>query len=159
MSLSLKKEKMIEYLNCAKAPDESFTCMLWGTVFADISRFQNRAVVSLVMAFTPTPGVAGSLDNAFCYIGLTEKTLYVIALDTYNTTKITGTFALPLVHITALTLRKGLLGVSYTVEIVCGEYISLTVKGLWLGTDIKDQKERMGTFVSRIEALKTSISG
>jgi len=157
MSLSLKKEKMIEYLEGAKAQDENFRCMLWGTVYAKFSSFQNRSATSWVMAFTPAPGVAGSLNNAFCYIGLTEKSLYVIALDAYNTARITGTFALPFANITSLKVRKALLGGSHTVEIESGDFIRLTVKGISLGTDIKDQKERMAGFLAEIEALQSSI--
>jgi len=73
MSLSLKKEKMIAYLEGAKAQDEEFKCMLWGTVYAQTSNFENRSAMSIAMAFTPAPGVSGSLNNAFCYIGMTEK--------------------------------------------------------------------------------------
>ena len=78
----------------------------------------------------------------------------MIALDAYDTSRITGTFALPFANITSLTVRKALLGGSRKVEIECGEFISLTVKGISLGTDIKDQKERMAEFLTAIEALK-----
>lgn len=158
MSLSLKKEKMIEYLEGAKAQEENFKCMLWGTVYAKISSFQNRSAVSTAMAFTGAPGVSGSLNNAFCYIGLTEKSMYVIALDAYNTSRITGTFALPFANITSLNVRKALLGGSHTVEIECGEFISLTVKGISLGTNMKDQKERLVGFLAEIDTLKRSIT-
>ena len=159
MSLSLKKEKMIEYLEGAKAQDENFRCMLWGTVYAKSSSFQNRSAASIAMAFTSAPGVSGSLNNAFCYIGITEKSLYAIALDAYNTSRITGTFVLPFANITSLNVREALLGGSHKVEIECGEFVSLAVKGISLGTDIKDQKERMLDFLTTIEALKGSIPG
>ena len=156
MSLSLKKEKMIEYLESAKVQGENFRCMLWGTVFANISSFQNRSAVSIAMSFTLVPGVAGSLNNAFCYIGLTEQSLYVIALDTYNTSKITGTFALPFANITSVKVRKALIGGSHTIDIECGEFISLTVKSTSLGTNIKDQKERMEEFLKVMKVLTPS---
>ena len=154
MNLSLKKEKMIEYLENAKAQGETYRCMLWGTVNAKFSSFQNRSAASIFMAFTPAPGVAGSLNNAFCYIGLTDQSIYVIALDAYNTSRITGTFALPFTKITSLKVRKALLSGSHIVEIECGEFVSLTVKGISLGTDIKDQKARKEQFLSAIKALE-----
>ncbi|MCL1854410.1 MAG: hypothetical protein FWF86_01640 [Clostridia bacterium] len=157
MSLSLKKEKMIEYLESEKARDENFKCMLWGTVYAKLSSFENRSVVSKIMTIKGAPGVAGTLNNAFCYIGMTEKSLYVTALDAYDTSRITATFAMPFANITSLNVRKGLFGGSQTVMIECGEPISLTVKGISLGTDIKDQKERMAEFLTAIEALKGSV--
>ena len=83
----------------------------------------------------------------------------MIALDAYDTSRITGTFALPFANITSLNVRKALLGGSHKVEIVCGEFVSLTVKGISLGTDIKDQKERMVEFLAAIEALKGSMPG
>ena len=156
MGLSLKKDEMIQYLEAAKAQDETFRCMLWGTVIADISKFQNRSAMSIAMFFTPVPGVAGSLNNAFCYIGLTEKCLYVISLDAYNTSRITGTFTLPFADITMLEVRKTMLGASHTVEIECGGFLSLTVKGVSLGTNIKDQKQRMADFLEMIQPLSTA---
>jgi len=158
MGLSLKKEKMVEYLENAKGQAENFRCMLWGTVFAKRSNFHDRSIVSKIMAFSPAPGVASSsLNNAFCYIGLTSQNLYVIALDAYNTSKITGTFTIPFANITSLNIRKSILGGSHTIEIGYGEFVSLTVKGISIGTDIKDQKERMAEFLSVMESWKERI--
>ena len=159
MGLSLKKEEMIEYLDDAKARDESFRCMLWGTVIANPSSYQNQGTVSKAMIRSSAPGIAGSRYQKFCYIGLTEKSLYVIAVDTYNTSKIIGTFAFPLAKITSLNTRKGLLGVSHTVAIECGEVVALTVKRTSLGTNIKDQKTRMEDFIAALETLKGGIPG
>ena len=157
MGLSLKKEEMIEFLENVKAQDESFRCMLWGTVIASPSSYQNQGVLSKAISRSTAPGVAGSLYQKFCYIGLTEKSLYVIAVDIYNTSNIIGTFAFPLSMITSLKTRKGLLNVSYIVEIVCGDAISLTVKRTSLGTNIKDQGTRMEDFVSAMEKMKGGI--
>ena len=157
MGISLKKEKMIEYLEKAKAHDETFRCMLWGTVHANLTSFQNRSAASVIMFFAGAPGISGSLSGAFCYIGLTEKSLYVVALDAYNTSKITGTFCLPFTKITSLSVRKAFIGVSHIVQIECGDTIRLTVKGTSIGTDIKDQKERMAIFLSEANALKNNL--
>jgi len=46
---------------------------------------------------------------------------------------------LPYADITSLKVSKTMLGASHTVDIVCGGYLSLVVKGVSLGTDIKDQ--------------------
>jgi len=81
MNFILKKEKMIAYLEGIKAKGETFTCMLWGIVHANISSFHDRSAMSWISAFTFGEGVWGSLDKACCYIGLTEKRLYVVALD------------------------------------------------------------------------------
>ena len=155
MGLSLKQEEMILFLEDAKAPGETFSCMLWGTVYADFSSFKDHSAASILMASTLTAGVAGSLNNAFCYIGLTENSIYVIGLDAYNTSTITASFALPLATITMLNIRKAPLGASHTIEIESGEYVSLTVKGTSIGTNIKDQKERMQFFLAEMEKLKT----
>jgi len=155
MGLSLKKEEMVQFLENVKAPGETFSSMLWGTVIANLTSFQNRSAVSIIMAFTPAPGVGGSLNNAFCYIGLTERSLYVVAVDAYNTSKITGTFALPLVNISSLKVRKTAFGASHTIDVEYGgEFISLTVKSTSVGTNIKDQKERMAAFLTAMEALQ-----
>ena len=157
MGLSLKLEEMIDYLEDAKAPGETFSCMLWGTVYADISNFQDHSAASIAVASTLQAGVAGSLNNAFCYIGLTDKSIYVIGLDAYNTSRITASFALPLANITLLNIRKAPLGASHTIEIESGEYVSLTVKGTSIGTNIKDQKDRMNAFLASMETLKNSM--
>ena len=158
MSLSLKKEKMVEFLEGAKAQGENFKCMLWGTVYADLPIIENRSAMSIAMLFTLAPGVSGTVNNAFCYIGLTEKSLYVIALDTYDTSRVIGTFTLPFENMTSIKIRKALIGGSHTVEVECGSFISLTVKSISLGTNIKDQKIRMEGFLAEMEALKGSIS-
>ena len=157
MGLSLKQEEMINYLEAAKVPGETFSCMLWGTVYADISNFENHSAASQIMALTLQPGVSGSLNNAFCYIGLTEASLYVIALDSYNTSKITAHFVLPYANTTSLEIRKAPLGVSHTLEIACGELVVLTVKGTSIGTNIKDQKARMEFFLAAMEKLKADF--
>jgi len=159
MSLSLKKDKMIEYLEDAKVHDEEFECMLWGTVNAKFTSFTNRSAASMAMAFTHAPGVAGSLNNAFCYIGMTGQSLYVIALDSYNTSRITGTFSIPFTSIASLKVRKGIFGITHTVEVESDEFVRLTVKGVSLGTDIKDQKDRMKVFLSKTKALIDSLGG
>lgn len=155
MGLSLKKEEMIQFLEELKTPGENFNCMLWGTVIGDMSSFQGQSTATRFIAEFGGVGVTGSLNNAFCYIGLTEQGLYVIALDAYNTSKIIGTFAFPFVNITSLNVRKGL--GSYTVDVVYGGSISLTVKGTSIGTNIKDQKEQMAAFLAAIESLKGSF--
>jgi len=157
MGLSLKREEMIEFLEAAKMPGESFNCMLWGTVYADISNFYNHSVASIIMSLTFRPGVAGLLDNAFCYIGLTEQSVYVVALDSYNTSKITGQFALPYENIASMNISKAPFGVSHTVTIECGELVSLTVKSTSIGTNIKDQKTRMELFLVTMEKLKADF--
>ena len=155
MGLSLKSEEMVQFLENAKTPGETFRHMLWGTATSkDLLSFKNRSVASAIMFFTATPGAAGMLAQAFCYIGMTDNCLYVIALDAYNTSKIVGTFALPYADITSLKLRKTMLGASYTIDIECGGYLSLVVKGVSLGTDIKDQKERMEGFLTALEGWK-----
>ena len=151
MGLSLKKEEMIQYLENIKAPGENFSCMLWGTVIAKLSSFHDHSAASIIMAFTLAPGVGGFLNNAFCYIGVTEQKIYVVALDSYNTSKIVGTFAVPFANITSF--KGGKAFGSYTVTLECGERISLTVKSTSVGTNIKDQKERMAEFVTAMEAL------
>ena len=157
MGLSLKQEEMVEFLEDAKAPGETFKCMLWGTVYASYSSFQNHSAVSKLVADSAGAGVAGSLNNAFCYIGLTDQCLYVIGLDTYNTSIITASFALPLANVTLLNIRKAPFGASHTIEIESGDYVSLTVKGVSIGTNIKDQKERMQAFLAEIEAIKSKM--
>jgi hypothetical protein len=158
MGLSLKKEKMAEYLENAKAQDENFKCMLWGTVIAKLPKFEGRTLVSKIMFFTPAPGIGGSMpNNAFCYIGVTEKSFYVIALDAYDTSKIIGTFMLPFADITSFAARKAFLGGSHVVEIECEGHVHLTVKNTSIGTNIKDQKERVAAFLAEMETLKGLI--
>jgi hypothetical protein len=157
MGLSLKKEEMISFLENVKIPGETFRHMLWGTATStDLMSFQNRSAASIIIFFTASAGVSGSLIQAFCYIGMTDTSLYVVALDAYNTSQIVGTFTLPYANITSLKIRKTALGASHTIEIDIegGGFISLVVKGISIGTDIKDQKERMAGFLAAIEGWK-----
>jgi hypothetical protein len=157
MGLSLKKEEMISFLEEVKTPGETFRHMLWGTATSeDLASFENRSITSVIMSFSSASGVSGSLIQAFCYIGLTDTSLYVVALDAYNTSKIVGTFTLPYGIITSLKVRKTAFGASHTIDIDVegGGFVSLVVKGVSIGTDIKDQKERMAGFLAAIEGWK-----
>jgi hypothetical protein len=158
VGLSLKKEEMAAFLEETKVPGECFRCMLWGTVRADPESFRNQSVISsLTDDDSSIPGVVGSEDSGFCYIGLTDQSLYVVAVNALNTSMITGRWVIPFVNITALSLHKGLLGNSYAIGIEYGERIDLTVKSVSIGTNIKDQKERMKFFVAAVESLKARI--
>ena len=157
MGLSLKKDEMIKFLQEIKADGETFSCMLWGVCYAKLPIFENRSTASIIMLFSLRPGVAGTIDNAFCYIGITQKSLYVIALDAYNTSKVISSFAVPFTSINSLKMKKGMTG-SYTVDVESEGNIRLVVKSTSLGTDIKDQKERLTGFVVQIEALQESLA-
>ena len=158
MGWSLKREKMTEFLENIKTPGENFRCMLWGTIYTNPLNFQNRSVASIAMSMTGTPGVVGSLSGGFCYIGLTDQSLYVVAVDSYNTSIVTGNFAIPFADMKFLKMRVALFGVSRTVEVTSDVlYMSLTVKGVTLGTDIYDQKERMWEFWQTMESLRDRL--
>jgi len=155
MGLSLKAAEMNQFLESIKVPGENFKCMLWGTVTStDLHSFQNRSAASAIMFFAGVPGAAGSLSNCFCYIGVTEYSLYVVALDAYNTSKIVGSFNLPYAHITSLKVFKTAFGASHSIDIECGGFVNLTVKSTSIGTDIKDQKQRMELFLATMELWK-----
>ena len=152
MGLSLKKAEMIKFLEEAKQPDEEFSCMLWGTVMADLPLIEGRTFASTIMQFMPVGGVAAMPDNAFCYIGVTQKCLYTIAVDSYNTSKVLASFALPFDKMKSLTVRKSKLTGSYVIVALSDDgYVNLTVKNISLGTDIKDQKQRVQQFIAEIE--------
>ena len=157
MGLSLKQQEMVEFLESAKQKNESFKVMLWGTIIADLPLLEDRTIASAIMVFMPVGGVAAMPNNAFCYIGISEKCLYAIALDAYNTSKIIGTFVLPFDQLTALNVRKTMLG-SYVVEATCEDsFVSLTVKNTALGTNIKDQKQRVEIFMEEIQKVKDTV--
>ena len=188
MNLSLKKENMTEYLEAVKAQGEFFICMLWGTVIPDLSNVENLSIFStgadLIIPnsqnpsyFQFAPDVIEWFNNAmprakmkyirrinaypsFCYIGLSEKSLYVVAVDRSDTSRIIGTIALPLASITSLKIRKTILG-SIILNITgdSSGHAILTIKGTSTGTDIEDQRERMAAFLAAIDALKTDIPG
>jgi len=160
MGISLKKDEMVQFLDAAKTPEENFTIMLWGTVYAKASRFQDRSGASEFMIDEGGTGVTSSLNDVFCYAGLTDRSLYVVALDSYNTSKIISTIRVPFEQIAKLNVRKAPFGASYTAEVHFAEdYVGVTVKSTSLGTNIKDQKERMNLFLTQIEALQGSIPG
>ena len=127
--------------------------MLWGRVYAKFTKFHDRSAATLI--FILAPGVGGAINNAFCYIGTTATSFYIGAVDPYNTDKKIGEFTIPYSEITALKVYKSSLGGEHRVEIDCGERITLAVKSLSLGTNIKDQKERFTQFIADMNVLKT----
>ena len=157
MGLSLKQKEMVEFLEAAKQGNESFITMLWGTIIAELPLIEGRTAVSAIMQFMPVGGVAAMPNNAFCYIGVSDRSLYAIALDAYNTSKIIGTFVVPFNRMSALQVRKTMLG-SYVVDAICEDgSVNLTVKNTSLGTDIKDQKQRVEAFITEIQRIKDTL--
>jgi hypothetical protein len=155
MGLSLKKEDMVTFLEEIKEDDESFKCMLWATLYAKLPVFKGKSTVSKVMQFTLTPGVGGMINNSFCYAGITDKTLYVVAVDSYDTSRVIATFKLPFSDMEVFKINKGLMGV-YKLTIDTGNQVILTLKSTSIGTNIKDQKERVVDFLAAVEPLKTN---
>jgi len=141
---------MVEFLENIKTQGETFICMLWGTVYADASLYVKESKL-----LSGTYGVSGSPNERFCYIGLTDKSLYVVAVAPLDTTAIVGSFKFSFDELTRLIIRKGLLG-TRTVEVAGNHNVKLTVKPISLGTDINDQKTRMVAFMAEIEKLKGS---
>lgn len=169
MSLSLKKEQMEVFLRQSAGEGAQFSCMLWGVIIASPAEyFEMGSTATLIASGLLVPGVAGSLSQAFCYIGCTSDCIYMVAVDTYRTENAVARFTIPFAQINAVKAKKSLLSGTYTVEIDSvmidpgeGEgpeelpaWFMLQVKDTSMGTNIKDQKENKERFLGILEQIK-----
>ena len=93
MSLMMNGEDMNRMLEELRPEGETYTGKAWGTI----------------MGGTITALALGALSNVYCYVGVTENSLVIATLETFDISHIYGKVCLPFTDIKALKIGRGII--------------------------------------------------
>ena len=95
----------------------------------------------------------GALSNAYCYLGVTEKHLNMVIVNSVNVSKL-KTGSLPLSSITKAEVKGGLLPGRKVVMLHFGkEKMKISLMNNAIGSDIQGQKENVEMFCQIVSKL------
>lgn len=96
----------------------------------------------------------GALSNAYCYLGVTEKHLNMVIVNSVNVSKIENRLSLPLSSITKAEVKGGLLPGRKVVMLHFGkEKMKISLMNNAIGSDIQGQKENVEMFCQIVSKL------
>ena len=96
----------------------------------------------------------GALSNAYCYMGVTEKHLNMVIVNSVNVSKIENRLSLPLSSITKAEVKGGLLPGRKVVMLHFGkEKMKISLMNNAIGSDIQRQKENVEMFCQIVSKL------
>ena len=93
MTLFMNEKDMNEMLDSICPEGETYQGKAWGTL----------------MSGTAEMLALGALSNVYCYVGVTEKTLVIAVLETFDISHIYGKICIPFDQFDELKVQKGLL--------------------------------------------------
>ena len=93
MTLFMNEKDMNEMLASICPDGETYQGKAWGTL----------------MSGTAEMLALGALSNVYCYVGVTEKTLVIAVLETFDISHIYGKICIPFDQFDELKVQKGLL--------------------------------------------------
>ena len=97
----------------------------------------------------------GALSNVYCYVGVTEKTLVIAVLETFDISHIYGKICIPFDRFDELKVQKGLLPSQRIIKAKSGKTkIKLSLVNNSITAKIKDQKQGMLAICEALERLK-----
>ena len=92
MTLFMNEKDMNEMLDSICPEGETYQGKAWGTL----------------MSGTAEMLALGALSNVYCYVGVTEKTLVIAVLETFDISHIYGKICIPFDQFDELKVQKGL---------------------------------------------------
>ena len=102
--LTMNEKDKNEMLEAILKENEAYQCKLWAVIMAGADTYALIGGLS-----TLTGGAAAALSNAYCYLGVTEKHLNMVIVNSVNVSKIENRLSLPLSSITKAEVKGGLL--------------------------------------------------
>ena len=143
MTLFMNEKDMNEMLDSICPEGETYQGKAWGTL----------------MSGTAEMLALGALSNVSCYVGVTEKTLVIAVLETFDISHIYGKICIPFDQFDELKVQKGLLPSQRIIKAKSGKTkIKLSLVNNSITAKIKDQKQGMLAICEVLERLKHSLS-
>lgn len=139
MTLFMNEKDMNEMLASICPDGETYQGKAWGTL----------------MSGTAEMLALGALSNVYCYVGVTEKTLVIAVLETFDISHIYGKIYIPFDQFDELKVQKGLLPSQRIIKAKSGKTkIKLSLVNNSITAKIKDQKQGMLAICEVLERLK-----
>ena len=139
MTLFMNEKDMNEMLDSICPEGETYQGKAWGTL----------------MSGTAEMLALGALSNVYGYVGVTEKTLIIAVLATFDISHIYGKILLPFKQLDKVKVQKGLLPSQRIIKAKSGKTkIKLSLVNNSITAKIKDQKQGMRVICEALEYLK-----
>lgn len=139
MTLFMNEKDMNEMLASICPDGETYQGKAWGTL----------------MSGTAEMLALGALSNVYCYVGVTEKTLVIAVLETFDISHIYSKICIPFDQFDELKVQKGLLPSQRIIKAKSGKTkIKLSLVNNSITAKIKDQKQGMLAICEALERLK-----
>ena len=139
MALLMNAADMDRMLEEIRPEGETYTGKAWGTIMGG-------AVEILAL---------GALSNVYCYVGVTERSLVIAILETFDISHIYGKVCLPFDQIRELKIGHGLMPSQRIIKLKAeGVMLKLSLVNNTLTTRGIDQKSGMKTILAALEQVK-----
>ncbi|MBE5062606.1 hypothetical protein INF30_04915 [Lachnospiraceae bacterium DSM 108991] len=139
MALLMNAADMDRMLEEIRPEGETYTGKAWGTIMGG-------AVEILAL---------GALSNVYCYVGVTERSLVIAILETFDISHIYGKVCLPFDQIRELKIGHGLMPSQRIIKLKAeGVKLKLSLVNNTLTTRGIDQKSGMKTILAALEQVK-----
>lgn len=139
MALLMNAADMDRMLEEIRPEGETYTGKTWGTIMGG-------AVEILAL---------GALSNVYCYVGVTERSLVIAILETFDISHIYGKVCLPFDQIRELKIGHGLMPSQRIIKLKAeGVKLKLSLVNNTLTTRGIDQKSGMKTILAALEQVK-----
>ena len=138
MTLFMNEKDMNEMLDSICPEGETYQGKAWGTL----------------MSGTVEMLALGALSNVYCYVGVTEKTLVIAVLETFDISRIYGKILLPFDRFDEIKVQKGWIPSQRIIKAKSGKTkIKLSLVNNTITAKIKDQKQGMSAICEALEHL------
>lgn len=139
MALLMNAADMDRMLEEIRPEGETYTGKAWGTIMGG-------AVEILAL---------GALSNVYCYVGVTERSLVIAILETFDISHIYGKVCLPFDQIRELKIGHGLMPSQRIIKLKAeGVKLKLSLVNNTLTARGIDQKSGMKTILAALEQVK-----
>ena len=113
MTLIMNEKDMNEMLGSICPEGEKYQGKAWGTL----------------MSGTAEMLALGALSNVYCYVGVTEKTLVIAVLETFDISHIYGKILLPFDRFDEVKVKKGLIPSQRIIKAKSGKTKNKIISG------------------------------
>ena len=135
--LTMNEKDKNEMLEAILNESEAYQCKLWAVIMAGADTY---ALIGGLSTLTGGAAAAlGALSNAYCYMGITEKHLNMVIVNSVNVSKIENRLSLPGRKVVMLHFGK--------------EKMKISLMNNAIGSDIQGQKENVEMFCQIVSKL------
>ena len=136
MAILMNEDDMNAMLEEVRPEGEEYTGKAWGTI----------------MSGTAQMLALGALSNVYCYVGVTEKSLVIAVLDTFDISHIHGRICIPFDEIGDMKIKRGMVPSQRIIKIKNSSVkLKLSLVNNSITARVKDQKAGMQTILGTLE--------